>query len=169
MIICMTDTTSAARLAEIGQTVRDAFRDLGFLVDASNISIGMGRYLVTLAFTGPVPGLPSYEMLVRLEEALAEQLSSSEVQVFPFDEASSTVNILLEGIDYPEPDPSLVGEQLYTVAEHLVRAAGRASTSFLQRRLRLGYSKAASLMDLLEQRGVVGPYHDDGRPRQVLD
>lgn len=164
----MNANTSADRLAEIGQAVRDAFRDLGFPADASDISIGTGRYLVTLALVGPVPGIPAYEMLVRIEETLAVKLEASEVQVFPFDQSSDRISILLEGIDYPEPDTSLVGEQLYDTAEQLVCAAGSASTSLLQRRLRIGYSKAAALIDLLEERGVVSPHREDGQPRQIL-
>ena len=49
----------------------------------------------------------------------------------------------------------------------LVKQHQRASASLLQRRLRIGYSKAAQLIDLLEQQGVVGPA-EDGRSREVL-
>ena len=42
-----------------------------------------------------------------------------------------------------------------------------ASVSFLQRRLKLGYARAARLMDMLEEQGVVGAY-EGSKPRQVL-
>ncbi len=52
-------------------------------------------------------------------------------------------------------------------AADLVRCEGIASTSLLQRRLTIGYAKASRLMDVLEDRGVVGPYCGAG-PREVL-
>lgn len=52
-------------------------------------------------------------------------------------------------------------------AVRVVIAAGRASTSFLQRKLSLGYNKAARIMDQLEVAGVVGPA-DGAKPRPVL-
>ena len=45
----------------------------------------------------------------------------------------------------------------------------RASTSFVQRQLRIGFPRAARLMDQLEERGVVGPDEGGGRGREVLD
>ncbi len=55
----------------------------------------------------------------------------------------------------------------YEEAKELVIASGKASTSFLQRRLGLGYARAAKIIDVLEERGVVGPA-DGAKPRQVL-
>ncbi len=58
-------------------------------------------------------------------------------------------------------------DELLPDAIKLVQQHNRASASLLQRRLRIGYSKAAQLIDLLEQQGYVGPA-EDGRSREVL-
>lgn len=60
------------------------------------------------------------------------------------------------------------GDQLVDMAVALVRKTQRASTSLLQRRLRIGYPRAARLMEELEERGVVGPSLGSGRDREVL-
>jgi S-DNA-T family DNA segregation ATPase FtsK/SpoIIIE len=44
----------------------------------------------------------------------------------------------------------------------------KASTSLLQRRLRLGYGRAARMMDLMEQRGIIGPSDGPTKPREIL-
>ena len=49
----------------------------------------------------------------------------------------------------------------------VILETGQASTSMLQRRLKLGYSRAARLVDQLEERGYVGPF-EGSKPRQLL-
>ena len=58
-------------------------------------------------------------------------------------------------------------DDLYEEARETVIQAGKASTSFLQRKLGVGYARAARLMDMLEERGVVGPGFG-AKPREVL-
>ncbi|MCH7597969.1 DNA translocase FtsK [Patescibacteria group bacterium] len=58
-------------------------------------------------------------------------------------------------------------DELYEEAREVVIEAGKASTSYLQRKLRIGYSRAARLMDMLEERGVIGPA-DGSRAREIL-
>jgi S-DNA-T family DNA segregation ATPase FtsK/SpoIIIE len=58
-------------------------------------------------------------------------------------------------------------DDMYEDAKAAVIEAGKASTSYLQRKLRIGYSRAARLIDLLEQQGVIGPA-DGAKPREVL-
>ena len=60
-----------------------------------------------------------------------------------------------------------VEDELYEEAKETVVQAGKASASLLQRRLRVGYARAARLLDMLEERGVVGP-SDGARPRSVF-
>lgn len=59
-------------------------------------------------------------------------------------------------------------DDMYYEAKRVVMEAGKGSTSYLQRKLRVGYARAARLMDMLEERGVVGPA-DGSKPREVLE
>jgi S-DNA-T family DNA segregation ATPase FtsK/SpoIIIE len=58
-------------------------------------------------------------------------------------------------------------DDLYEEAREIVVHAGKASTSYLQRKLRVGYARAARLIDMLEERGVVGP-GEGAKPRSVI-
>lgn len=58
-------------------------------------------------------------------------------------------------------------DTLFNDAKSIILSTGNASTTFLQRKLKIGYARAASLMDMLEARGVVGP-QEGARPRRVL-
>lgn len=58
-------------------------------------------------------------------------------------------------------------DSLYEEAKRVVSEAGKASASLLQRRLKVGYARAARLLDILEERGVVGP-SDGAKPREVF-
>ncbi len=59
-------------------------------------------------------------------------------------------------------------DDLYEEAKDTVIKAGKASTSYIQRKLRVGYARAARLMDILEERGVIGPA-DGSKPREVIN
>lgn len=59
-------------------------------------------------------------------------------------------------------------DDLYEEAKETVVSAGKASTSYLQRKLKVGYARAARLMDMLEERGVIGP-GEGAKPREVLE
>lgn len=64
-------------------------------------------------------------------------------------------------------DDEDVDDELYNEARGLVIEAQKASASYLQRRLRIGYARAASILDMLEERGVIGP-GEGAKPREVL-
>ncbi len=59
-------------------------------------------------------------------------------------------------------------DDLYEEAYRTVLEAGKASTSYLQRKLRVGYARAARLMDMLEERGVIGEANGS-KPREVIN
>jgi S-DNA-T family DNA segregation ATPase FtsK/SpoIIIE len=91
----------------------------------------------------------------------------------------------LKGDEEPEYDESIVGSQtgsatgsmfggptdeqdaLFEDAKRFVIQAGKASASLLQRRMKVGYARAARLLDELEQAGIVGPA-DGAKPREVF-
>lgn len=58
-------------------------------------------------------------------------------------------------------------DELLSEAKDLILRSGKASASFLQRRLRVGYARAARILDLLEERGIIGP-GDGAKPREIL-
>ena len=68
-----------------------------------------------------------------------------------------------------DSDEFELDDDLLEEAEQVVREYERASISLLQRRLRIGYSRAARLIDLLEARGIIGHSEMGGRSREVLD
>ena len=64
-------------------------------------------------------------------------------------------------------DNSDAGDELFGEAKEVVVQAGKASASLLQRRLKVGYARAARLLDILEERGIIGP-GDGAKPREVF-
>ena len=67
----------------------------------------------------------------------------------------------------PDEEVSDQDEELVTKCLEIIAQENRASTSMLQRRLKLGYTRAARVMDILESRGVVGP-KDGAKDREIL-
>lgn len=76
-----------------------------------------------------------------------------------FDAAASSSRGGLSGNDDADDD-------MYGEAKEVVVLAGKASASLLQRRLRVGYARAARLLDILEEKGIIGP-GDGAKPREV--
>ncbi|HEY2822667.1 MAG TPA: DNA translocase FtsK [Candidatus Acidoferrum sp.] len=73
----------------------------------------------------------------------------------------------IHGAGSDATEGSEADDELFQDAVRVVCEAGRASTSTLQRRLRIGYGRAAHLIDLMERDGIVGP-PDGTRPRELL-
>ena len=63
---------------------------------------------------------------------------------------------------------SVSDDALFDEAVELVRQMNKASISLLQRRLRIGYTRAARLIDLMEEQDVIGPHEGGSKPRKVL-
>lgn len=77
------------------------------------------------------------------------------------DQESASIFSSLKQKDSEEDDA------FYEDAKEIVIHSGRASTTFLQRKFRIGYARAARLMDILEERGIVGPAAG-AKPREIL-
>jgi len=80
---------------------------------------------------------------------------------FAVAEKDSMFDAMDSGLDDDEDD------ELYEEAKEIIIEAGKASTSYLQRKLRIGYARAARLMDILEDRGIIGP-QDGSKAREVF-
>ena len=72
-----------------------------------------------------------------------------------------------KGAPAPDAAPEDDADELLAAAAEVALETGQASVSMLQRRLKLGYSRAARLVDQMEERGIVGPF-EGSKPRQLL-
>ena len=70
-------------------------------------------------------------------------------------------------IDIPYANPFTITDEEYRKAWKIISEAGKASVSYLQRRMSLGYNKAALIMEKLEKEGIVSK-QDRAKPREVL-
>lgn len=97
---------------------------------------------------------------------VSEYLAKNYENEVPTDlnlEAEHSKNVVFESM----VEDGEAEDDLYEEARETVIRAGKASTSYLQRKLRIGYARAARLMDILEERGVIGG-GDGAKPRDVL-
>lgn len=87
----------------------------------------------------------------------------NEVNFQTSNSAGSHTDIFSASLDGDSGDD----DEMYELAKEEIMNAGRASTSYLQRKLKVGYARAARLMDMLEDRGIIGSA-DGAKPREVL-
>ena len=91
-----------------------------------------------------------------------------ELNLTPHSSMNTEKNPMFDGSDISLQAESIdEDDDMYEEARQTVIEAGKASTSFLQRKLRVGYARAARLIDMLEERGVVSP-GDGAKPREVM-
>lgn len=108
----------------------------------------------------------------RVQGALIEQGEVKKVTDF-FKQQAGAVIYNQEITEKPKKSSAIPGmsgddseDDLYEAAKEEVIKAGKASASLLQRRLRVGYARAARLLDILEDKGIIGP-GDGAKPREV--
>jgi ribosomal protein S25 len=121
---------------------------------------------------------PDLAMAIRLRDILAEQRENQkriEKRLNKVVElANQNVEIRRQKLTQPKAEEQekpkenlLSDEDLVRIATMIAHKVGKMSTSLLQRKLRIGYSKAARIVEMLEDRGIVGPA-DGSRARKIL-
>ena len=115
-----------------------------------------------MLFLNPEVGTPIRAQGVMITDMEIERLVSHWQKTV---EASTEAPPWEKLLSEPEENED---EDLIDKAVSIVRQSQRASASLLQRRLRIGYPRAARLLDQLEERGVVGPSQGGGKERDVL-
>jgi S-DNA-T family DNA segregation ATPase FtsK/SpoIIIE len=133
---------------------------------------------------------PDAPQLVRMQGAFVSEIELQRLVGFW---KTAQANHILETSNSVRPDAELKGESddqeslstaweemdqvareeerddMYEEAVRVVRELRKASISLLQRRLRIGYTRAAKLIDVLEEEGIVGPPKKGAKQREVLD
>ena len=99
-----------------------------------------------IEFTKKQQGASYDDSLMKLDEAKLEGTSDSKETV----------------------DGSDSGDELYDQIVDFVVKSGKASASLLQRKFKIGYNRAATMIDLLEENGIIGPATGNSKPREVL-
>ncbi|MGB0415271.1 MAG: DNA translocase FtsK 4TM domain-containing protein [Coraliomargarita sp.] len=115
----------------------------------SNLVRAQGAFVSDEEINGIVEYLQAHNDPPNFAEEIQNQINSSD------EEGGG-------GVAGPEGGDELLGDAI-----DVLRSTKRASTSMLQRRLRIGYNRAARLMEELEERGIVGP-ENGSSPREIL-
>ncbi len=101
------------------------------------------------------------------DEEIRKVVEHASAQSEPAFETSIQKRLESEGDGEEEEEVSEEDEDLVDKCIEVMRQEKKASTSLFQRRLRLGYTRAARILDILEQRGYVGP-GEGAKPREIL-
>jgi len=114
---------------------------------------------------------PSTSRLIRAQGVLVTDQEIHRVVEFVSAQSppafDQSMHEKLEAASTGTDDVTEEDEELVEKCLEIIRQEKRASTSLLQRRLRLGYTRAARIVDILEQRGILGP-GEGAKPREIL-
>src|SRR5438270_11960862 len=114
---------------------------------------------------------PSASRLIRAQGVLVTDDEIRRLIEFVSAQSAPTfdaaIHERLEAASTPAEEVTDEDEELVEKCLEIIRQEKRASTSLLQRRLRLGYTRAARIVDILEQRGILGP-GEGAKPREIL-
>ncbi len=134
--------------------------DSRVILDSAGAESLLGRG--DMLFLSPEEGTPIRVQGVYVSDKEIERLISFWQQNWMGEDEISPWDELMENeLVYADKD------DLVEQAVEVIRQTGKASTSMLQRRLKVGYPRAARLMDELEDLGIVGPSRGGGRERDV--
>lgn len=103
---------------------------------------------------------------VRVQGAFVSDKEVEEVVRFVKEQQEATYQSEMIPEETEEESKTVVDDELYDQAVQIVAEGQAASASLLQRRLRIGYTRAARLIDIMEANGIVGPY-EGSKPREV--
>ena len=115
---------------------------------------------------------PGIGRLQRLQAPFVDDDEIEKIVAFLKSQVEPRYRVELRAEDAPGPSQSIDGDTIAAGADPLIKealevvASGRASTSYLQRRLKIGYNRAASLMEEMEQRRYIGPQVGNN-PREI--
>jgi S-DNA-T family DNA segregation ATPase FtsK/SpoIIIE len=116
---------------------------------------------------------PGSSRLVRVHGSYVSEAETNDVVEFwkeqaqPDYDKSFLIAPVIDDEDAEGEDLEGPEDPMYQEAVRVVCELGKASTSTLQRRLRLGYGRAARILDMMQRDGIIGP-PDGSRPREVL-
>jgi S-DNA-T family DNA segregation ATPase FtsK/SpoIIIE len=135
--------------------------DSRVILDSTGAETLLGRG--DMLFLDPEVGHPNRAQGVMVTDSEIEKIIMhwQQVSEIPAEDTPPWEKLLQEPVE--GGDDALIEEAI-----SLVRDSQRASASLLQRRLRIGYPRAARLLDQLEEMGLVGPSPGGGREREVL-
>lgn len=104
---------------------------------------------------------------IRLQSPYISETEVQAVTAFVKRQRSPEYNEEILKSQLSNTNESEFEDELFNEAVETILSSGQASASYLQRKLRIGYARAARLMDMLEERGIVSP-PDGARPREIL-
>jgi len=113
---------------------------------------------------------PGTSKLLRLQGALISDEEREAITEFVKSQGQPDYNEEITYVAEKEGTDELDDEkdELYFQALRTIAESGQASISMLQRKLKIGYNRAARIVELMEKEGVVGPQEVAGKPREVF-
>jgi S-DNA-T family DNA segregation ATPase FtsK/SpoIIIE len=113
---------------------------------------------------------PGTSKLLRIQGALISDEERESITEFLKSQAKPEYNQEITKIEESETQPEMEDEkdELYLEALRIIAETRQASISMLQRKLKIGYNRAARIVEIMEKEGVIGPQESAGKPREVF-